>query len=66
MSIKIGGVDVPSQIVESEFRILVLEQVVDLLLKRIPIVGPVTCRPTSRAGQKVVNFNHVRSSGWHW
>lgn len=40
MSIKIGEVDVASQILENEFRILVLEQVVDALLRRIPIVGP--------------------------
>ena len=39
MSIQIGEVDVASQILENEYRILVLERVIDLLIQKFPIVG---------------------------
>ena len=41
MGIKIGEVDVASQIVENEYRIAVLERVVDFLLSRATtLTGP--------------------------
>ncbi len=56
MGIKIGDVDVASQIMESEYRIGVLERVIDLLLARFPSVGatPVTQLEMDRIRQSVV------------
>jgi hypothetical protein len=56
MGIKIGDVDVASQIMESEYRIGVLERVIDLLLTRFPSVGgpPVTAQEMDRIRQSVV------------
>lgn len=39
MGIRIGDVDVASQIVENEYRIRVLERTLDLLLTRFPRIG---------------------------
>ena len=40
MGPKIGDIDIASTLLEHEFRILVLEGVIDVLMSRIPIVGP--------------------------
>lgn len=39
MTLRIGEVDVVAQILENEYRILVLEQVVDVLLQRLSSAG---------------------------
>lgn len=39
MTIRIGEVDVAKQLLENEFRIAVLERVVDRLIQSIPIIG---------------------------
>jgi hypothetical protein len=56
MSIQIGDVDVTSQILDSEFRIAVLERVVDHLISRFPAVGgsPITQTDMARIRSDVV------------
>jgi hypothetical protein len=39
MGIQIGEVDVASQILDNEYRIMVLERVVDRLIQRFPVIG---------------------------
>lgn len=37
MSIKIGGIDLTESVINSEYRILVLEKVIDILIQRTKI-----------------------------
>ena len=56
MSIKIGDVDIASQILENEFRIGVLEGVIDILLSRFPSIGgpPITQNDMDKIRQTIV------------
>ncbi|MHC4575204.1 MAG: hypothetical protein ACYS76_13915 [Planctomycetota bacterium] len=39
MGMKIGDVDVASQIIENEYRIMVLENVIERLTAKLPLLG---------------------------
>jgi hypothetical protein len=58
MGIKVGEVDIIPQLLENEFRILVLEQVVDLLLRRFPVVGgsPISQEEMSQLRQRAIEI----------
>lgn len=56
MGIKIGEVDVVSQIIENEFRVSVLERLVELLLGRISTMGgsPISPQDLAQVRHEVV------------
>jgi hypothetical protein len=56
MSVRIGGVNVGSSIIENEYRIAVLERVVDTLIQRFPTVG----RPISETEMQAIRSEVVR------
>jgi len=56
MSIQIGEVNVAAQILDNEFRVAVLEKVVDHLIAKFPILGgpPITPSDLARIRQQVL------------
>jgi hypothetical protein len=56
MSLQIGDVNVVSQLLENEFRVSVLEQVVNHLVAKFPSVGepPITPDDLARIREQVV------------
>lgn len=55
MSIQIGEIDVASQILENEYRIMVLERVVDRLIQRFPVIGgPISAQEMDEIRRSVI------------
>lgn len=55
MGIQIGEIDVASQILENEYRIMVLERVVDRLIQRFPVIGgPISSTEMDEIRQSVI------------